>query len=180
MVFLPEACDFIEFTSKATNEKSEFLHGEFINNYRKLASDLKVWLSIGSFHRRVEQNGVLAHFNTHVIIDDSGEIKCASDKIHLFEINLKSGDSVMNLKESEYTTPGDEFYMPVESPIGLIAPSIVGEFLFTICALNFGINNWLNICFSVLRSQISATELDFTKIWRSSPGISERFHGTYR
>ena len=128
MVFLPEACDFIESTSKAANEKSEFIHGEFISNYKSLANELKIWISLGSFHRRIERNGVLMNFNTHVVIDDQGEIKSCSDKIHLFEINLKTGDTIVNLKESDYTHPGGEFYMPVETPIGLMAPSIVTRF----------------------------------------------------
>jgi hypothetical protein len=53
MAFLPEACDYIEQTTAASIEKAEPLDGEFVNNYRKLAADLGVWISIGSFHRQV-------------------------------------------------------------------------------------------------------------------------------
>lgn len=123
MVFLPEACDYICRTSKETVQNAESLDGEFINKYRKLAVELKLWLSLGSFHRKEERSGNM--FNSHVVINDNGEIKCFNDKIHLFEINHKSGDSITNLKESEYTQPGREFYMPVETPIGLMSPSIV-------------------------------------------------------
>ncbi len=123
MVFLPEACDYICSTSLLTIQNAESLGGEFITNYRNLASELKIWISLGSFHRKEETNGNM--FNTHVLIDDNGEIKCSNDKIHLFEINHKSGDSITTLKESEYTQPGSEFYMPVETPVGLMSPSIV-------------------------------------------------------
>ena len=125
MVFLPENCDFMSLTSKDSNEKCEFLDGELITSYQKLASELKIWISLGSFHRKAEHNGVIKNFNTHVIIDERGDIKCSTDKLHLFEINLKTADSVTCLKESEFVQPGKEFYMPVESPIGLISPSIV-------------------------------------------------------
>jgi hypothetical protein len=54
MVFLPEACDYIETSVKASLEKAETLNGEFVQNFRKLASELDIWISIGSFHRRVK------------------------------------------------------------------------------------------------------------------------------
>ena len=127
MVFLPEACDYICLTSKETLDNAEPLDGEFINNYRKLAADLKIWLSLGSFHRKEESSGNM--FNTHVVIDDYGEVKCSNDKIHLFEINHKSGDSITSLKESDYTQPGREFYMPVETPVGALSPSIVNRII---------------------------------------------------
>ena len=53
MVFLPEACDYIESSTKASIEKAETLEGNFLNRFRKLASDLQIWISIGSFHRKV-------------------------------------------------------------------------------------------------------------------------------
>lgn len=53
MVFLPEACDYIESTVQASLEKAESLDGEFISQFRKLAADLDIWISIGSFHRKV-------------------------------------------------------------------------------------------------------------------------------
>jgi hypothetical protein len=55
MAFLPEASDYIELTPKATIEKAEPLDGEFIGNFRKLAAELGIWISIGSFHRQVCQ-----------------------------------------------------------------------------------------------------------------------------
>ena len=148
MIFLPEACDFIETNAKATLEKSERIDGSFINNYKQLARDLNVWISIGSFHRAVEQIFVafclyfyfcskefiikpdsLASgqvpakaYNTSVLLDNNGDIKLAYDKMHLFEINVKNQP---NIKESDYTYHGEEFYMPIETPIGSLGPAIV-------------------------------------------------------
>jgi hypothetical protein len=53
MAFLPEACDYIERTSVASIEKAEPLSGDFMGNFRKLAAELGIWISIGSFHRKV-------------------------------------------------------------------------------------------------------------------------------
>ena len=53
-MFLPEACDYIETSTKLSIAQAEPLNGEFINGFRKLASELQVWISIGSFHRKVK------------------------------------------------------------------------------------------------------------------------------
>ena len=54
MVFLPEACDYIESSSKASIEKAETIKGDLISGFSKLASELTIWISIGSFHRKVK------------------------------------------------------------------------------------------------------------------------------
>jgi hypothetical protein len=59
------------------------------------------------------------------VLDDKGAIKCINDKIHLFEANIRHADSVTNLKESDYTTQGKEFYMPLNTPIGTMGNLIV-------------------------------------------------------
>jgi hypothetical protein len=53
MIFLPEACDYIESSVQASVAKGEKLDGDFINGYRELAAKLSLWISIGSFHRLV-------------------------------------------------------------------------------------------------------------------------------
>lgn len=63
MAFLPEACDYIESSTEASLKKSETLDGEFISNYKKLASELKIWISIGGFHRKVHIWLIIQLFN---------------------------------------------------------------------------------------------------------------------
>ena len=130
MAFLPEACDYIEQSTAASIEKAEPLDGEFISNYRKLASELGIWISIGSFHRRSEVQavgGLKKNYNSQVIVDDKGEIRSVYDKLHLFEINLdnKTGGPPTNLKESDYTVPGRQLGVPIQTPIGVLANGIV-------------------------------------------------------
>jgi predicted amidohydrolase len=62
-------------------------------------------------------------FNSHIIIDENGEIKQVYDKLHLFEVYLKKENTVM--KESDYIAHGQEFNMPIETPIGIIGSLIV-------------------------------------------------------
>ena len=53
MVFLPEACDYIGESKQQSMEMAESIQGEVITEYKKLAKDLNVWLSIGGFHEKV-------------------------------------------------------------------------------------------------------------------------------
>jgi predicted amidohydrolase len=69
-------------------------------------------------------------FNTHVMLDDQGQIRSMHDKMHLFEANIKNGDQTTTLKESDYTIAGSEFYLPVQTPVGIIGSCIVKENLF--------------------------------------------------
>ena len=52
---------------------------------KMLAQKHKVWLSLGGFVRKVEnQNKFL---NSHIILDDDGQIKAIYNKLHLFNIS---------------------------------------------------------------------------------------------
>jgi deaminated glutathione amidase len=127
MVFLPEACDYIESSVQASVAKGESLEGHFISGYRELAARLSLWISIGSFHRHNSDSSADTSklYNSHVVLDDKGDIRCVSDKIHLFELNLNTGDKPATLKESDYTFFGKQFHMPIRTPIGLLGTSIV-------------------------------------------------------
>ncbi|CAF1002737.1 unnamed protein product [Brachionus calyciflorus] len=130
IVFLPEACDYIEQSTKASIEKGETLDGEFIENYKKLASDLQIWISIGSFHRKIENYDQTKIYNTNILVSNEGEIKSIYDKVHLFEVNLKNGDVITSLKESDYTQAGSEFFMPIETPFGTLGNCICYDLRF--------------------------------------------------
>jgi deaminated glutathione amidase len=129
MVFLPEACDYIESSSEASKAKSETLDGRFITSLKELASNSNIWISVGSFHRKlvVENEQENKMFNSHVILDNKGEIKCVNDKIHLFEVNIKNEteNKLLRLKESDFTTPGRSFHLPLQTPVGLVGTCIV-------------------------------------------------------
>ena len=54
MVFLPEGFDYIAGSGKQSVEMAEPLHGPAMTQFRSLAKEHGVWLSLGGFHEQVE------------------------------------------------------------------------------------------------------------------------------
>ncbi len=143
MVFLPESFDFIEPSKDAMYEKTETLDGHLMGVYRHIARSNRIWLSLGGLHRRVGEwrfkaiwvktvnsigkidDSEKRVFNSHIVIDDRGDIKQVYDKLHLFEVYLKNENTVM--RESEYITHGRELNMPLDTPVGIIGNLIVRD-----------------------------------------------------
>ncbi|XP_033744984.1 deaminated glutathione amidase-like [Pecten maximus] len=126
MVFLPEAADYIGESKQKSMEMAESLEGETINNFRKLAQQTGLWISIGGFHQQGHESDSTRVLNTHVVIDNQGDIKATYSKVHLFDLDL--GD--LRLCESDYTIPGNGITSPVSSPVGNIGLGICYDLRF--------------------------------------------------
>ena len=72
-----------------------------VNGLRALAAELGVWIDIGSALVRRE-DGKAA--NRQVLIDPRGEITATYDKLHMFDVDLPTGETA---RESELYEPGD-------------------------------------------------------------------------
>jgi predicted amidohydrolase len=70
--------------------------------FRKLADDLKIWLLIGSLSIRVSPAKTA---NRSFLIGPDGEIVARYDKVHLFDVNLPSGETY---RESNTVAPGEQ------------------------------------------------------------------------
>lgn len=119
MIFLPECFDLICSSKESTFDQSESVDGPLINSYRQLAKKHHLWLSLGGFHEKVDHSSRL--LNTHLLINERGEIVSRYSKIHLFDVQSGS----INYKESDFTGPGEEIVPPVSTPIGRLALGIV-------------------------------------------------------
>ena len=73
----------------------------FVQGMRAAAKELGVWILIGSALVRRE-DGKCA--NRALLIDSAGEITAAYDKLHMFDVNLPTGEVA---RESESYEPGD-------------------------------------------------------------------------
>lgn len=62
----------------------------------------EIWISYGGFHEKINDEKV---YNTHLIVDDQGEIRSIYRKIHLFDVKVENGPSIC---ESAITESGNE------------------------------------------------------------------------
>ncbi|XP_053377502.1 deaminated glutathione amidase-like [Mercenaria mercenaria] len=127
MVFLPEACDFIADSKQQSMDLAESLQGETIGKYRQLAKELSVWISIGGFHQKPPDLNVKKLYNTHVMLDDKGNIQGTYCKSHMFDLDIPGK---IRLCESDYTLPGNKITPPIETPAGKVALAICYDMRF--------------------------------------------------
>lgn len=69
--------------------------------FRALASELRIWLHIGSMGVKVSPDKIA---NRAFVIAPSGQVAARYDKIHMFDVDLPSGESY---RESSSYQPGD-------------------------------------------------------------------------
>ncbi|KER28372.1 hypothetical protein T265_13592, partial [Opisthorchis viverrini] len=131
MVFLPECFDFIAPTRDYTLQHAESLDGLLVEKYRRLASENKVWLSLGGLHRKPSDSLDDRIYNTHIVIDSNGQIAGTYDKVHLFDVNVKSkqdeneSSSGVNMTESRTIRPGTEPPPVIQNtPVGALGLAV--------------------------------------------------------
>jgi predicted amidohydrolase len=90
---------------------------------REAAARAGIWVHLGSLALRRE-DGRLA--NRGFVIDDRGAIRAAYDKIHLFDVDLPTGES---WRESASYAPGERAVV-VETPVGPLGLSICYDLRF--------------------------------------------------
>ena len=69
--------------------------------FRALAAELGIWLLIGSLQVKLDQTSLA---NRSFLIDDRGAVAARYDKIHMFDVDLKRGESY---RESATFRPGE-------------------------------------------------------------------------
>src|ERR1700748_2506239 len=91
--------------------------------FRALAEELGVWLLIGSLAIKVSETKTA---NREFLIDPKGRITARYSKIHLFDVDLPSGEKY---RESTTVAGGDEAVL-AETPWGKIGLSICYDMRF--------------------------------------------------
>jgi predicted amidohydrolase len=76
-----------------------------VAHFSQLARELRVWLHIGSLAVRVPSGRAA---NRAMLFAPSGETVCRYDKIHMFDVNLPSGESY---RESATFQPGTQTFV---------------------------------------------------------------------
>ncbi|XP_047359555.1 nitrilase and fragile histidine triad fusion protein NitFhit [Vespa velutina] len=127
IAFFPEACDYMAENKKEIIEFAEPLNGPTVNCYKKLAVQNNIWLSLGGIHEALPDDKEKVS-NTHILIDNEGNLVSKYRKIHLFDMDNK--ETGVRLMESDYVVKGDDIVPPICTPIGNLALSICYDMRF--------------------------------------------------
>jgi len=105
LILTPEATNFL---IKDPAARAAALTAEdqdaVIGGLRDLARELGVWLLIGSAIVRSGQEGDDRAANRSLLIDDAGAVVATYDKLHVFDVDLPTGE---RWRESAAIRPGD-------------------------------------------------------------------------
>ncbi len=124
MLFTPEMSGLVDRDRKrAARVITEESVDPVLATVRRAAAAERIWVHLGSLAIRRE-DGRLA--NRGFVIDDRGEIRARYDKIHLFDVDLPSGES---WRESASYAPGKRALV-VRTPVGPLGLSICYDLRF--------------------------------------------------
>lgn len=125
MYFAPEMSFMLD---KNRNRAAESIVSESGNEGLKYLADVagkcRMWLHIGSIPILDQATGKYA--NRSIIIDADGQIRARYDKMHLFDVDLSTGES---WRESSTYLPGSG-PVAVQCPLGLMGLSICYDLRF--------------------------------------------------
>lgn len=125
MLFTPEMSGLLDRDRKraALNVVTES-EDQVLAAVRDAARNTSVWVALGSLALRRDVSEKLA--NRSFVIDDTGEICARYDKLHLFDVDLPTGES---WRESSAYVAGDAIAL-VDTPAGRLGLSVCYDVRF--------------------------------------------------
>ena len=123
-VLLPENVSMLEPVSRLFKEKAQpEQEHPALAAFRDLAHETGVWLLIGSLAIKSPDGRVA---NRSLLVDPQGLIVAHYDKIHMFDVDLGSGE---NYRESATIAPGETAVL-ADTPWGAIGLSVCYDLRF--------------------------------------------------
>lgn len=105
LVLTPEATNFLIKDRAARDAVLTDADADMVvQGLRDLARELKVWLLIGSAIVKSGHEGDDRAANRSILIDDTGVVVSTYDKLHVYDVDLPTGES---WRESASIRPGD-------------------------------------------------------------------------
>ena len=125
MIFTPEMSGLLDRDSeRATKNLRREENDPVLAAARDAAKDNHIWLSIGSLSVLAEDGKVA---NRNYIIDREGQIRARYDKIHLFDVDLPTGES---WRESNVYSAGQGVVLVNGTPVGKLGLTICYDLRF--------------------------------------------------
>ena len=122
LILTPEATNFLIQDRAARDAVLADADADIVvQGLRDLAKELKVWLLIGSAIVKSGRDGDDRAANRAVLIDDTGAVVSTYDKLHVYDVDLPTGE---RWRESASIRPGDG---------AVVADTPWGQLGLTIC-----------------------------------------------
>ena len=131
LIGLPEVANVMDMDRKALAGKTT-LEGDdpMLANMRGLAKEIGAWILIGSIvvkhEYSLDESGRPKLANRSILIDSNGLVKARYDKIHMFDVNIDTGESY---RESKAYEPGNNSTL-AETPWGMIGMTVCYDLRF--------------------------------------------------
>jgi deaminated glutathione amidase len=126
MYFAPEMSVLIDRDRQRAKASIEAEPGNaWLDIICKAAADTRIWVNLGSMPV-VHEDGSERYGNRSIVIDDQGIIRARYDKMHLFDVDLSTGE---RWRESAAYRGGDGLVL-VETPLGLMGLTICYDMRF--------------------------------------------------
>ncbi len=97
-----------------------------VQGLRALAAELDVWLLIGSAIVRCDDPAETRAANRSILIGSDGEVKAAYDKMHVYDVDLPTGESH---RESRNIRPGERAVV-ADTPWGKLGMTVCYDVRF--------------------------------------------------
>lgn len=127
LVLTPEATNFM---IRDREQRASVLalqdDDRVVAGLRDLARELGVWLLIGSAIVKSGVDDDARAANRSLLIDDRGEVVAAYDKLHVFDVDLPTGE---RWRESEAVRPGDAAVV-ADTPWGRLGLTVCYDIRF--------------------------------------------------
>ena len=125
MLFTPEMSGMLDrdrerALGKARSEDED----EVLASVRKAAADADIWVHLGSLALKGEGGKLV---NRGFVIDGQGEVRARYDKIHLFDVDLPTGES---WRESAMYEAGRRAVIVPDTPVGKLGLTICYDLRF--------------------------------------------------
>jgi predicted amidohydrolase len=127
LILTPEATNFVVRDRSRRNAVLAAVEEDVaIRGLRRLAAELGVWLLCGSAIVRSDHEGDDRAANRSLLVDDEGSIAASYDKLHVYDVDLPTGES---WRESAAVRPGDAAVI-AQTPWGRLGLTVCYDLRF--------------------------------------------------